>query len=84
MTCQEAKELLDAKIKQYVKENHQDPKLIHLPVLIAHDMSKCGLNELGSLAEAIAKDGIDAFEHLGYHGCAVKLELEEETEIVID
>ena len=84
MTCQEAKDMLDAKIKQYVKKNNCNPKLIHLPVLIAHTLSKCKRHELGSLVGAIYTDGIVAFEQLGYFGHSVKLELEEETEIIID
>lgn len=84
MTGREAKDLLDANIKDYVRVHHANPKLIHLPVLIAHDLEKCRLPELGPLVEAMAKDGIDALEKHGYRGHPVKLELQEETEIVID
>ena len=84
MTGREAKDLLDAKIKEYVRANHTNPKLIHLPVLIAHDLEKCGSSELGSLGEAMFKDGIDALEKYGYRGHPVKLELQEENEIVIE
>lgn len=84
MTGREAIDLLDAKIKEHVRANHTNPKLIHLPILIAHDLEKCGLSELGALAEAMFKDGIDALEKHGYRGHPVKLELQEENEIVID
>ncbi|OQC28565.1 MAG: hypothetical protein BWX70_01794 [Verrucomicrobia bacterium ADurb.Bin070] len=84
MTGREAKDLIDAKIKEYVRTNHCKPKLIHLPVLIAHDLEKSGLSDLGSLLEAMSKNGIEALETYGYRGHPVKLELQEETEIVID
>ena len=84
MTGREAKDLLDAKIKEYVRANHTNPKLIHLPVLIAHDLEKCSLSELGPLLEAMAKEGIDALEKHGYRWHPVKLELHEENKIIID
>lgn len=84
MTGREARDLLDAKIKDYVRVHHTKPTLIHLPELIAHDLEKCGSSELGSLAEAMAKDGIAALEKHGYRGHPVKLELQEENDIVID
>jgi len=84
MTGREAKDLLEAKIKDYVRTNHSNPRLIHLPVLIAHDLQKCSLSELGALGAAMFKDGINALEKHGYRGLSVKLELQEENEIVID
>lgn len=84
MTGREVKDLLDTKIKEYVRAQHSKPKLIHLPVLIAHDLEKCSVSELGPLVEAMAKDGIDALEKHGYRGHPVKLELQEENDILID
>lgn len=84
MTGLEVRDMLHEKIKDYLRTNHKPPKLIRLPVLLAHDLSKCGLNELGPLAEKIATEGIGALVKYGYQGHPVKLELEEENEIIIE
>ncbi len=84
MTGCEAKQLLDLKIKDYWWMNGAIPKLIHLPVLIAYDLEKCVLSELGPLCEDMCTDGIEALETYGYQGIRVKLERSAGSEIMID
>ncbi len=64
--------IIDAEA-QWAAQNGKEPRVMKLPVLMAYDLAKCGLDDLGELSGRIFKDGITVLEKEGLHGLKVQI-----------
>jgi hypothetical protein len=56
-------EIVEAK-KAYIRTNHTEPRVLHLPILRAYDVMKLGRDKIGALAEDIARNGLGALKQI--------------------
>lgn len=69
-------EILDA-LRAYMLGGKTEPTTVYLPLMKAYDLCRLGRNELGDLADQLARHGPRHLEQAAFYGLKVVLTKDE-------